>query len=142
MKPNTMNPNTMKAPAMTATLTFVSPPPGLAPLTEFSLLEIPGASGLFTLQAATDQRTRLFVLDARVYLPDYSPVITDDQAAALGLTDPDDALVLVVTNPGESGTTVNLMAPIVVNSVTGRSAQVILDGQDWPLRAELGARSA
>jgi flagellar assembly factor FliW len=123
-------------------LSFVSPPPGLAPLTEFALTEIPGADGLFTLESANDRRTRLFVLDASVYLPDYSPVISDDHAAALDLTGPEDALLLVVTNPGEEGTTVNLMAPIVVNSGTGRCAQIILDGQDWPLRAALGARSA
>ena len=127
---------------VTADLSFVSPPPGLAPLTEFSLTEIPGAVGLFTLQSADHQRTRLFVLDASVYLPDYSPVISDDHAASLDLTGPGDALLLVVTNPGENGTTVNLMAPIVVNAATGRSAQIILEGQDWPLRAELGARSA
>ena len=127
---------------VTAALSFVSPPPGLAPLTEFSLPEIPGAVGLFTLQSADHQRTRLFVLDASVYLPDYSPVISDDHAASLDLTGPCDALLLVVTNPGENGTTVNLMAPIVVNAATGRSAQIILEGQDWPLRAELGARSA
>ncbi|WP_241974935.1 MULTISPECIES: flagellar assembly protein FliW [Cryobacterium] len=137
-----MTTNRARTAPMNATLTFVSPPPGLAPLTEFALIEIPGAAGLFTLQSATDQRTRLFVLDASVYLPDYSPVISDDQAGSLELSDPADALVLVVTNPGESGTTVNLMAPIVVNSITGRCAQIILDGQDWPLRAELGARSA
>ncbi len=134
--------NRVKTGPMNATLTFVTPPPGLEPLTEFTLIEIPGAAGLFTLQAATDQRTRLFVLDASVYLPDYSPVISDDQASSLELADPTDALVLVVTNPGEGGTTVNLMAPIVVNSTTGSCAQIILEGQDWPLRAELGARSA
>lgn len=50
---------------------------------------------------------------------------------------PEDALVLVVVNPGDPGTTMNLLAPIVVNSATGTSAQVILDGQGWPLRAEL-----
>lgn len=127
---------------VTVALSFVSPPPGLAPLTEFALTEIPGADGLFTLESADNRRTRLFVLDASVYLPDYSPVISDDHAAALDLTGPEDALLLVVTNPGEDGTTVNLMAPIVVNAGTGRCAQIILDGQDWPLRAELGARSA
>ena len=127
---------------MSATLTFVSPPPGLAPLTEFDLTEIAGADGLYTLQSAKDRHTRLFVLDASIYLPDYSPVITDEHASSLDLAGPDEALVLVVTNPREGGTTVNLMAPIVVNSTTGRCAQIILEGQDWSLRAELGAASA
>ena len=67
---------------MSVALSFVSPPPGLAPLTEFVLTEIPGADGLFTLESADNQRTRLFVLDASVYLPDYSPVISDDHAAS------------------------------------------------------------
>ena len=31
---------------------------------------------------------------------------------------------------------------IVVNAKTGRCAQVILEDQDWPIRAELTARSA
>ena len=126
---------------MTATLNFLSPPPGLAPLTDFQLREITGATGLFALQSAVDLHTRLFVLDASVYLPDYSPVISDEHARALDLASGDQAMVLVVTNPGETGTTVNLMAPIVVNADTGRCAQIILDGQDWPLRAELTPRA-
>jgi flagellar assembly factor FliW len=31
------------------------------------------------------------------------------------------------------------MAPVLVNEATGKSAQAILDGQGWPLRALLGA---
>lgn len=123
---------------MSATLTFTAPPPGFAPFTEFVLDEIEGALGVFSLRASRAEAVRLFVLDASVYLPSYAPEITDEQAEALGLLSPYDALVLVVANPGENGsTTTNLMAPIVVNSSTGLCTQVILDGQDWPLRAEL-----
>ena len=120
------------------TLRFVSPPPGLAPLTDFVLDEIDGSAGLYSLEASAQPTTRLFVLDAAIFLPSYTPVISNEQSAALSLTTPDDALVLVVVNPGES-TTVNLMAPIVVNARTGTCAQLILDDQDWPLHAELGA---
>ena len=128
---------------MTATLTrptlsFVSPPPGLAPLTDFVLHEIEGAAGLYSLQASAQPTTRLFVLDAAIFLPNYTPAISTEQSIALSLTTPDDALVLVVVNPGDSTTTVNLMAPIVVNARTGACAQLILDDQDWPLHAELG----
>lgn len=124
---------------MSAALTFVSPPPGLAPLVDFVLNPVDGADGLFSLQANADAGKRLFVLDASVYLEGYTPVISDADSTALNLETPDDAMVLVVANPSESGTTVNLMAPIVVNTHTGVSAQVILEGQDWPLRAELAA---
>ena len=120
-------------------VTFVAPPFGLEPLTDFSLERIDGAPGLFALRASGSE-VRLFVLDASVHLTDYSPVITDEQTALLELTDADDAMLLVVATPASSGMTVNLLAPVVVNRVTGAGAQLILEGQDWPLRAELGPR--
>lgn len=127
---------------------FVAPPFGLEPKVDFVLDEIEGAVGLFALRAvdtvaddaADAADVRLFVLDASVHLTDYSPVITDEQTALLELTDADDAMLLVVATPASSGMTVNLLAPVVVNRVTGAGAQLILEGQDWPLRAELGPR--
>jgi flagellar assembly factor FliW len=127
---------------MSVPLTFVTPPPGLGPLTDFTLNLIDGSDGLYSLVAQATEDIRLFVIDAAVYLPDYTPELSAEQVATLNLTVPGDALVLVVANPGASGTTVNLMAPIIVNASSGDAAQVILDGQDWPLRAELGARAA
>lgn len=117
-------------------VSFTAPPFGLEPLVDFALERIEGATGLFALRAAGSE-TRLFVLDASVHLPDYSPVVTDEQTDALDLHDSADALLLVVATPASTGMTVNLLAPIVVNSRTGAGAQVILEGQDWPLRAEL-----
>ena len=127
---------------MTAALTFTTPPHGLAPHVDFLLSEIDGADGLFALQSRTDSAIRLFVLDASVYLPDYAPIISDEDCVALDVHAAEDALVLVVANPGADGTTMNLLAPIVVNASSGVSAQIILDGQDFPLRAELTARRA
>jgi flagellar assembly factor FliW len=127
---------------LSATLTFIAPPPGLAPLVDFTLDDIEGAEGLYALRAKADTNRRLFVLDAAVHLPDYTPVLSDEQCEALDVSTPENVLLLVIANPSEAGTTVNLMAPIVVNATTGACAQVILDDQDWPLRAELSARSA
>jgi flagellar assembly factor FliW len=127
---------------MSAVLDFVTPPAGLSPLTQFTLNEVDGADGLYSLRSVDNSAIRLFVLDAAVYLPDYSPEISDEQCLVIDLHTAEDAMVLVVANPGESGTRMNLLAPIVVNVHTGACAQVILDGQDWPLQAELAARSA
>lgn len=127
---------------MSAALAFTTPPPGLAPLVDFTLTGVEGAAGLFVLTADAEPAKRLFLLDARIYLPEYAPVISAEQRLGLGLQGAEDAWVLVVANPGEGGTTVNLMAPIVLNAATGVCAQLILENQDWPLRAELTARSA
>jgi flagellar assembly factor FliW len=122
---------------MSIDLTFAVPPFGLSPAPVFTLTPVDGADGLFTL---VGDDARLYVLDASVHLPSYAPELTDEQAAGLALTDPADAMLLVVANPGASGTTVNLLAPIVVNARTAAGAQLILEDQDLPLRAELARR--
>ncbi|WP_146364159.1 flagellar assembly protein FliW [Arthrobacter yangruifuii] len=125
---------------MSTALTFLTPPPGFAPDVDFLLDDIDGANGLYALSSAATAvgaAHRLFVLDAAVYLPQYHPEITDFQRRQLGLEAPEDAVVLVVANPTLDGTTVNLLAPIVVNASTGSCAQVILENQDWPVRAPL-----
>ncbi|MDM7885692.1 MULTISPECIES: flagellar assembly protein FliW [Curtobacterium] len=122
---------------MSIDLTFPVPPFGLSPEPVFALAPVEGAEGLFAL---TGGDARLYLLDAAVHLPDYAPELTDEQATTIGLTDAADAMLLVVANPGEDGTTVNLLAPVVVNGRTAVGAQFILEDQDLPLRAELARR--
>lgn len=123
---------------MSTALSFAVPPPGLHPHTDFELAPVEGAASLFTLRARDDAELRLFLVDPAAVVDGYAPTITDEQAAALELQSADDALLLVVARPGEDGVTVNLMAPVVANRATGAAAQVILEGQDHPLRAPLG----
>ncbi|AMB58770.1 flagellar assembly protein FliW [Microterricola viridarii] len=121
-----------------STLNFIASPPGFEPSLQFAFTPVDGSTGLYTLAATDDEARRVFVVDAAIYLQDYSPSLNTAQAEALGLTSGADAQVYVVANAAASGTTVNLLAPVVVNSVTNAAAQFILDG-DWPLRAPLGA---
>ncbi len=120
-----------------AALTFVAPPPGLAPHTSFGLDAIEGADGLFALTAADDPDVRLFVVDPAAVLPDYAPVLSDAQVAGLDLRSADEAGVLVVARMTDEGIGVNLLAPVVFNQRTGDAAQVILEGQELPVRAVL-----
>jgi flagellar assembly factor FliW len=122
---------------MTALLSFVAPPPGFAPHTEFVLEPVDGADGLFHLDAVDDAALRLYLVDPQTVVAGYTPELADEHVADLALTGPDDAMVLVVVSRGADGVHVNLMAPIVANRGTGAAAQVILDGQDFPLRAAL-----
>jgi flagellar assembly factor FliW len=124
---------------MTGTLTFVAPPPGLSPLVDFDLEPLPTADGLYTLRAQAAPDVRLFVVDAPVYLPDYRPEVTQEQLESIGASATSDVRVLVVASIGQSGPSANLMAPILLNVASGEAAQVILDGDDWPLRAPLGS---
>lgn len=126
---------------MSATLTFVTPPPGLSPHVEFALDAVEGAPGLHALRAAADPDVRLFVVDAAMYVPDYSPAFTEEHLLDVGAEARADAEVLVVTTLDGDGPVVNLFAPVLVNPATGAASQVILDGSDFPLRARL-ARTA
>jgi flagellar assembly factor FliW len=123
---------------MTAALTFLAPPPGLAPHVDFALAPVDGADGLFAMRAVDDAELRLYLVDPRSVLSEYAPVLTDEQADGLALETPDDALILVVAHPSADGVSVNLLAPVIVNRSTGAAAQVILEDQDYPLRAPLG----
>lgn len=119
------------------TLTFVAPLPGLGSLTDFELHQVGGSEGLFTLQAAAAPDKKLFVLDAGTYLPDYQPRISDDQAASIRAGRPEDLATLVIAHHQNGVTTVNLLAPIVVNTAEDICAQIILEGQDYEIKSAL-----
>ncbi|WP_426622070.1 flagellar assembly protein FliW [Microbacterium sp. As-52] len=123
---------------MTAALTFLAPPPGLAPHVNFALAPVDGSDGLFSMRAVDDSALRLYLVDPRSVLSEYAPTLTDEQAEGLALGSPDDALILVVAHPSAEGVSVNLLAPVIVNRTTGAASQVILEDQDYPLRAPLG----
>jgi len=69
------------------------------------------------------------VVEPGNFLGDYEPELFDEDAAALGLTRPEDALVLniVCVQPGRPlETTVNLIGPVVINRRTAVGKQVVL----------------
>ena len=117
-----------------STLLFEQPMPGLDPHTVYELAPVEGADGVYSLQPQDAPDVRLFLLEAALYLPDYVPEVTA-ASTQVGLEPDDRARILVVATPGESGTSVNLAAPVVVNESAGRAVQAILDG--WDLRAPL-----
>ena len=127
---------------MSTSVKFTTPLVGLEPVTDYGMSPVDGADGLYSLRSEERNDLRLFVLDAAVHLPAYTPVISDEQSARLDLANAAEAAVYVVVNPGKPETTVNLLAPIVLNTRTGLGAQFILDGQDWPVRAPLAAVAA
>ena len=122
------------------TLEFVAAPPGMMSLRRFALDALDDTGALFAMRSTEQSGIRLFVVPPRVYVPDYAPTIDAETRAALGLADGEPVLFVVV-HPGAGGQppTANLLAPVAVNPATGAAMQVVLDGDDWPLRAPLAA---
>jgi len=120
-------------------LVFDAPMPGLEHLSRFALVRLDDMGALFRLQSLEDANVRLVVAAPWACASDYTPVLDDDTCAALDLRSAADAVLLLVVSPGETlaQSTVNLLAPIVVNTGTGRAAQVVLTDSEHPLRAPL-----
>jgi flagellar assembly factor FliW len=104
----------------------------------YLLVEVPQASPLFMLRSLDVDGLEFVVAPPGLFFPDYAPELDDTSAARLGLSDPEDALLLVVLTVGSdiASSTANLLAPVVVNQRTKQAAQVVLQG-DFPLRAPL-----
>ncbi|QDY89222.1 flagellar assembly protein FliW [Arthrobacter sp. UKPF54-2] len=119
-------------------VTFTAPMPGLETVHDFALRNIDSAPGLFALESGS-ARVRLFLADAAVFVPGYNPPLPPAALEALELGHGDAPQVLVVVNHSPTATSVNLMAPIVLNPATRRCTQLVLDGKEYPLRADLGS---
>jgi flagellar assembly factor FliW len=117
---------------------LVAPMPGFPDHQRFALVRLDEAGVLCSLQSVEDPQLRFLVVPPSAFFPDYSPVIDDATVTSLGIRSAEDALVLVVVNPGDdAGTaTANLLAPVVVNLATRQGGQVVLD-EDLPIRAPL-----
>lgn len=116
------------------TITFVTPPPGLA-ARRFELLE-EQTDGVYTLAALDTPGVDLLVVDPSRWVPDYSPAIPAGDLDLIGAID-EDPVVLVVATARDGVVSVNLMAPVLVHPDTGAAIQTILDGQGLDLRREL-----
>ncbi len=91
------------------------------------------------LHAVDDPDLAVPVCDPWAFFDAFEVVLSDDDAARLGITRPDEASVYVTVRAAEAleDFTANLRAPILV--AHGRGAQVINQASDAPVRAPLFA---
>ena len=114
--------------------------PGFPDRTRFALVRLDDEGVLCSLKSVEDPDLRFLVVPPNVFFPDYAPELDDATVSALRIQRAEDVLVLVVVNPGEqaSTATANLLAPVVVNTVSRQGTQVVLS-EDLPVRAPLVA---
>jgi flagellar assembly factor FliW len=120
---------------------LVHPLPGFPDQRRFALVQLDEDGVLCQLRSLDDPSLRFLVMPPVPFFPDYAPEVSDDVVADLQIESAEDVIVLLVLNAGDSlnTTTANLMAPVVVNTVTLRASQVILDDPTLPLAAPLVA---
>jgi len=111
--------------------------PGLEQYRKYSLLQFEDSYPIVWLQSTEDSGICLPVLDTFKVLPEYVFDIDETDVKALELSNPDELhVVSVVVIPEDiQGMTVNLAAPIIINTSTGNAKQVVLSGSEYNVRA-------
>lgn len=121
------------------TIELVHPMPGFPDDVRFQLSHLDETGVLGALRSLDHDGLQFLVVPAAHFYPHYEPVVSDEDVADLGIVAVREVLVLLVVHAGAdlASTTVNLRAPILVNTTTLRAAQVILDDAELPVAAPL-----
>jgi flagellar assembly factor FliW len=114
-------------------------PNGLIGLTgtRYALVAKEEDSAFVWLHSVDDPSLALAVTNPFQFFPTYEVLLSDSEAARIGITSPDqaDVFVTVRTAPELENFRCNLRAPILV--AQGRGFQVINEAEDAPVRAPL-----
>lgn len=111
---------------------------GFPDLVQFTLIhdEEKGKDSIHWLQSLQEPAFAMPVMDPLLVCPDYNPEVDDDILKNIGELIPDETLILVtVTVPKElQAMSVNLRAPIVINAAEKKATQVIVEGDEYPIK--------
>lgn len=111
---------------------------GFPELTEFTLIHDveKGTDSIHWLQSIQEPGFAMPVMDPLIVCPDYNPEANDDLFDLLGEIKPDELLVLVTVRVPSDLTqmSVNLKGPIVINVSEKRALQIIVEGDEYPVR--------
>lgn len=96
------------------------------------------ATSIMWLQSMDEGEVAFPVMHPNEIKPDYNPTVNDEMLVPLGELDEENTYVLVtVTAAAEAKeTTVNLKAPIVINTDTKKGCQIIVE-DDYPVKFNL-----
>jgi flagellar assembly factor FliW len=114
---------------------------GFPDMTRFALIKMNNEGLVYRLQSLESEAVNFVVVPAMPFFPNYSPVVDDDVADRFNLAAGADVLVLLIVTLGESfkQSTVNLMAPVLLDPARQVAEQVIIENADLSVRAPLMA---
>ncbi len=113
--------------------------PGLTDAERFLLSDLSddGESAFQLLTSVDEPDVSIIVAVPWLFFPDYAPELPDAEREALGLSEPEQAVVFcpVTLDAEHDQIHLNLLGPFVVNSSSRRGRQVVLADSEWPVRA-------
>ncbi|HEX4343228.1 MAG TPA: flagellar assembly protein FliW [Verrucomicrobiae bacterium] len=100
---------------------------GFENIKDYVLLANPAEQPFAWLQVKDNAALAFIVVDPFIAVPDYKPNIPQLDLEFIGVTNPDDAMLLnIVTLHGASRATMNLKGPIVINRHTHVGKQIVI----------------
>lgn len=125
-------------------ITFNAPIPGFPAERDFDVCPLDGQGVLYALRSRRSPGLRFVVAAPGRFFPDYRPALLPADVAALGVSDGDEVLLLVMVTVTDSiaDATANLLAPIVIAADAATAIQLVLADADLPLRAPLLTRAS
>jgi len=117
-------------------ISFTEGIPGLEQYKKYALLQFEESYPIVWLQSMEDIGICLPVLDTFSVLPDYVFDIEDKDVEELSLSNPEELHVVnvVVITEEIKKMTVNLVAPIIINTMTGQARQIFIDESEYNVR--------
>ena len=112
---------------------------GFPEMTQFTLVhdeEKGVGAGIRWLQSMQEPNFAMPVMDPLLVKEDYNPEVNDELLEQAGNVNPDNMLVLVtVSIPSDiTKMSVNLRGPIVINAEEKKACQIIVDGEEYPVK--------
>ena len=122
---------------------FITIPEGLfgfETYTRYAIVES-GIEPFLWLQSTEDSALAFLIVDPFLACAEYEADIDDESLKKIGVTSPEDIVVMsVVTIPGDgTAVTANLLGPLVINRANNRCVQVVLSDSRWTTKFPLGA---
>lgn len=119
---------------------FVSPIIGFNGLKKYTIIDYKPDSPFKWLQSIEDMDLAFPVTLCSFFGIDYQFDIPDDEAQKLEITSGDDVFVCNIANIPSSNpqaATINMLAPIVINTVNKKAMQIVLKNTEFEVRKKL-----
>ena len=88
------------------------------------------------LQSVTDGENAFILVDVFKIMPEYNPQVDKEELELLGEYKPEDFLILniVVLPENIKNMTVNLLAPVIINTANKKGRQVIAKNENYSIK--------
>lgn len=118
-------------------ITFVDGIPGFESLTKYSIIQTQEPDSAFCWMQSTENAELAFALvNPFMIKADYEFELTQEKLDMLNIRAPEEVVVyaIVVIPEDVSKASMNLKAPIIINSTTKKGAQIIIDNSKYEIR--------